>query len=128
MRSKDLDLPTVVGLIAFFSLVCVALFGERLAPHETIYFVVEHGTDPRPYDPGLVFPFGSDILGRDILSLVLAGGRATLMIVAIAGTARVVAGMFVAAISSWWQPARLFTNRWPSSSRQCQRPSSPSFS
>ena len=109
MRSKDLDLPTIVGLIAFFSLVSVALFGERLAPHETIYFVVEHGTDPRPYDPGLVFPFGSDILGRDILSLVLAGARATLMIVALAGTARVVAGMFVAGISSWWRPARLFT-------------------
>ncbi len=109
MRRKDLDLPTVIGLIAFFGLICIALFGERIAPHESIYFVVEHGNDPRPYGPGLVFPFGSDILGRDILSLVLAGARATLTIVVLAGTARVIAGMLVAAIGSWWRPARLLT-------------------
>jgi len=106
---KELDLPTLVGLFAFFGLICVALFGERFAPHETTYFVLEYGTDPRPFDPGLVFPFGSDILGRDILSLVLAGARATLTIVVLAGTARVIAGMLVAAISSWWRPARLLT-------------------
>ena len=64
---------TPIGVVAFFALASVALFGERIAPHEAIYFVVEHGTDPRPYDPGGVFPFGSDILGRDLLSLVLAG-------------------------------------------------------
>ncbi len=109
MTRKDLEPSTVVGLIAFLGLICVALFGERLAPHEPIYFVLEHGTDPRPYDPGLVFPFGSDILGRDILSLVLAGARTTLMIVVLAGTARVLAGMLVAAVGSWWRPARLLT-------------------
>ena len=109
MRRKDFDLPTLVGLFAFFGLIFVALFGERLAPHEATYFVLEHGNDPRPYDPGLVFPFGSDILGRDILSLVLAGARATLTIVVLAGVARVGAGMLVAAIGSWWRPARLLT-------------------
>jgi peptide/nickel transport system permease protein len=109
VRRNDLDLPALVGLFAFFGLICVALFGARLAPHEATYFVLEHGSDPRPYDPGLVFPFGSDILGRDILSLVLAGARATLTIVVLAGTARVIAGMLVAAIGSWWRPARLLT-------------------
>ena len=52
--------------VAFFGLVFLALFGERNAPHEAIYFVPEHGSDLRPYDPGLVFPFGSDVLGRDV--------------------------------------------------------------
>jgi hypothetical protein len=61
-------------------LLVIALLGGRLAPHEPIYFVVEHGTDPRPYDPGLVFPFGSDVLGRD--------------------------GAAVAAVGSMWRPAR----------------------
>jgi hypothetical protein len=37
-----------IGLLAFFGLVFLALFGERLAPHEAIYFVPKHGDDPRP--------------------------------------------------------------------------------
>src|SRR5712691_8458697 len=83
-RSRAVRLPAFGNLLAFggfFGLLCLALFGERLAPHESIFFVVEHGTDPRPYDPGLVFPFGSDVLGRDLFSLVLTGARATLTIV-----------------------------------------------
>jgi peptide/nickel transport system permease protein len=98
-----------MGLAAFFGLVFLALFGERIAPHEAIYFVPEHGSDPRPYDPGLVFPFGSDVLGRDLFSVVLAGARATLTIVVLSGAARVIAGALVAAISSWWRPTRIAT-------------------
>jgi peptide/nickel transport system permease protein len=98
-----------VGLVAFFGLVFLALFGERIAPHEAIYFVPEHGSDPRPYDPGLVFPFGSDVLGRDLFSVVLAGARATLTIVVLSGAARVVAGALVAAVSNWWRPTRVAT-------------------
>jgi ABC-type dipeptide/oligopeptide/nickel transport system permease subunit len=90
-----------IGLFAFFALLLVALFGERIAPHESIYFVVQHGRDPRPYDPGLVFPFGSDILGRDLFSLVLAGARLTLTIVVLGGVARVAAGLLLAVASSW---------------------------
>jgi peptide/nickel transport system permease protein len=97
------------GLVAFFGLVFLALFGERIAPHEAIYFVPEHGSDPRPYDPGLVFPFGSDVLGRDLFSVVLAGARATLTIVVLSGLARVLAGALVAAVSGWWRPTKLAT-------------------
>jgi peptide/nickel transport system permease protein len=100
---------TLVALAAFFSLLVAALFGARLAPHEPIYFVVEHGSDPRPYDPGVVFPFGSDVLGRDLLSLTLAGAQTTLAVVLLGGLARVFAGVLIAAISSWWRPTRLAT-------------------
>jgi peptide/nickel transport system permease protein len=82
------------------------LFGPAVAPHESVYFVVEHGTDPRPYEPGLVFPLGSDVLGRDLGSLVLAGGRATLGIIVLSGLARVLAGTLIAALGSSWRPAR----------------------
>jgi ABC-type dipeptide/oligopeptide/nickel transport system permease subunit len=99
----------VGALVAFLGLMLVALVGERVASYEPIYFVVEHGSDPRPYDPGIVFPLGSDILGRDLLSVVLAGARATLTIVLLAGLGRVVAGVLIAALGSWWRPARLLT-------------------
>jgi peptide/nickel transport system permease protein len=96
-----------IGLFAYFALLFVALFGERIAPHEAIYFVPEHGKDPRPYDPGLVFPFGSDILGRDLFSVVLAGARLTLVIVTLGGLARVLAGVVLAVLGSWSRSARL---------------------
>ena len=99
-----------IGLFAFFALLFVALFGARLAPHETIYFVIEHGRDPRPYDPGLVFPFGSDVLGRDLVSLVLAGAGTTLLIVVLAGLARVIAGVAIAAVAGWWRGARILSD------------------
>jgi peptide/nickel transport system permease protein len=101
------DRLAVAALVAFFGLVFVAVFGERIAPNEQIYFVIEHGRDPRPYEPGLVFPFGSDVLGRDLFSVVLAGARATLTIIALAGLARVLTGVVVAAVSAWWRPTRL---------------------
>jgi peptide/nickel transport system permease protein len=100
---------TIAGIVAFFALLFVALFGERIAPYEQIYFVVEHGGDPRPYDPGIVFPFGSDVLGRDLFSVVLAGARATLTIVLLAGLGRVLAGVLVAALASWWRPTSVLT-------------------
>src|SRR5438105_11185722 len=106
-RLRSIDPWLVVGIAAFFALIVVALFGERLAPNDPIYFVVEHGSDPRPYDPGIVFPFGSDVLGRDLVSLVLAGAGTTLAIVAVGGAARVTAGTFVAALGLWWRPMRL---------------------
>jgi len=101
------DYWAVAALIAFFALVFVAVFGERIAPYEQTYFVIEHGRDPRPYDPGVVFPFGSDVLGRDLFSVVLAGARATLTIVFLAGLARVAAGVLIAGVSSWWRPAKI---------------------
>jgi peptide/nickel transport system permease protein len=101
------DLSTVLGLVAFFGLLFIALFGERIAPYEPIYFVPEHGRDPRPYDPGVVFAFGSDVLGRDLASLVVAGARATLTIVLVSGIARVLAGALIAALGSWWRPTRV---------------------
>jgi peptide/nickel transport system permease protein len=102
-----LDPWLFVGLLGFFGLLLLALFGERLAPHESIYFVPVHGDDPRPYDPGLVFPFGSDVLGRDLFSLVLAGAGTTLTIVLLAGASRVLAGVLVAAVASLWRPTRV---------------------
>lgn len=99
-----------IGVFAFFALLFVALFGERIAPHEAIYFVPEHGRDPRPYDPGIVFPFGSDVLGRDLFSLVLAGAGTTLTIVLLGGISRVVAGVVLAGIGSWWRLGRIATD------------------
>lgn len=105
MRRRDPWL--LIAITAFFILLFVALFGARIAPHEPIYFVLEHDRDPRPYDPGIVFPFGSDVLGRDLFSVVLAGAGATLAIVALGGLARVLAGVGLAIVAAAWPRGRL---------------------
>jgi peptide/nickel transport system permease protein len=97
------------AVVTALALLFVAAFGERIAPHESIYFLVEHGNDPRPFDPGIVYPLGSDVLGRDLFSLVLAGAPTTLAIVLLGGLARVASGLAVAAISSWAPRLRLVT-------------------
>ena len=107
VRAPTVDAWLVAAVVALLSLVVLAAYGVRLAPHEASYFVIEHGTDPRPYDPGVVFPFGSDVLGRDILSLVLAGAGSTLTIIAIGGVARVLAGVTLAALGAASRPLGL---------------------
>lgn len=101
------DLWMATAILAFLAVLAIALYGPSLAPHEPIFFVVEHGSDPRPYDPGRVFPFGSDVLGRDLFSLVLAGAPWTLSVVLVSGLARVAAAALVAVVTSRWQRARL---------------------
>lgn len=96
----------VIAVALFLLLIAVGLFGGRLAPHEPIYYVIEHGSGSRPYAPGTVFALGSDQLGRDVLSLVLAGASTTLTIVLVAGTARVGAGVLAAWIGARFRSAR----------------------
>jgi peptide/nickel transport system permease protein len=104
---RRIDPWFAIGLFAFFALLFVALFGARIAPYEPIYFTVNRGDLQRPFAPGEVYPLGSDVLGRDLFSLVLAGARATLLIAVIAGLARVVSGLIVAVIATWWRPVRV---------------------
>jgi ABC-type dipeptide/oligopeptide/nickel transport system permease subunit len=95
-----------IALASFFALLFVVLFGERIAPYEAIYFVVNSGGLRRPFAPGEVFPLGSDVLGRDLLSLVLAGARASLAIAVVGGLARVFAGLALAVAAGWSRPLR----------------------
>jgi peptide/nickel transport system permease protein len=104
---RRIDPWFAIGLFAFFTLLFVALFGERIAPYEAIFFTVNRGDLQRPFAPGEVYPLGSDVLGRDLFSLVLAGARATLIIGVVAGLARVLAGLAIAVAATWWRPLRV---------------------
>jgi ABC-type dipeptide/oligopeptide/nickel transport system permease subunit len=107
MQMRRIDPWFAIGLFAFFTLLFVALFGERIAPYEATYMVVDPPRLRPPYAPGEVYPLGSDALGRDLISVVLAGARATLIIATIAGAARVLLGLIFAIAAGWWRPMRL---------------------
>src|SRR5437899_12000254 len=110
---RRIDPWFAIGLVAFFALLFVALFGERIAPYEPIYFVVNRGDLQRPYAPGEVYPLGSDVLSRDLLSLVLARARATLIIAVVAGLARVFAVLWIAVAASWSRQTRAVPDSLP---------------
>jgi replicative DNA helicase len=66
----------VAGAVLCGLLLFVAAYGDRIAPNEPLFLMVNGppGTD-RPLPPGEPLVFGSDALGRDLFSLVLVGAR-----------------------------------------------------
>jgi peptide/nickel transport system permease protein len=66
-----------VGLVTL--VVLVALFGTRIAPHSPSHVVLLDRLKP----PSVSHPFGTDDLGRDLFSRVLAGARISLEVAAI---------------------------------------------
>jgi ABC-type dipeptide/oligopeptide/nickel transport system permease subunit len=72
---------TAVGLVIVTAVIGIAVLGPALAPQSPSAIV------GLPADSASsAFPFGTDYLGRDVLSRVLAGGR-TLLWVALVATA-----------------------------------------
>ena len=104
---RRIDLSLAVALAAFALLFGLAVFGERIAPYEPLYIVLDLGKQSPPYAPGGPFPLGTDTSGRDLLSLILYGARVTLTIAAAAGLGRVVLGLVLAALGSQSHPIRL---------------------
>ena len=61
---------TKIGVILFFIILAIALFGPFVAPYRSTEFV------GKPYQmPTAVAKLGTDNLGRDVLTRVLYGGR-----------------------------------------------------
>jgi len=68
-----------VGLLLAGIVIAIALAGPFIAPHAPEVFI---GAPFQP--PNAALPLGADVLGRDVLSRVLAGGYRTLGLAAVA--------------------------------------------
>jgi peptide/nickel transport system permease protein len=101
------NVPLVVGGLLVFGLAAIVFFGPQLAPNNPAHtqglMQVEGKFLSPPFAPGEPYPWGSDALGRGILSLILAGARQTLMLVVLAVAARLTVGVFMGAIAGWTQ-------------------------
>jgi peptide/nickel transport system permease protein len=71
LRSPTFDIA--VGIILFWT-IC-AIFGYRIAPHDPTFQTIDILQKPSGK-----YPFGTDQIGRDVLSRTLAGARATMII------------------------------------------------
>ena len=102
LTNPSLLIGAVLGLV----LVVVVALGPSLAPYRVVgtdpdfYFP---GTDIRPpLAPGAQFILGTDVQGRDILSLVLVGARRTLGIALLAMLARILVGSVLGFVAGWF--------------------------
>ena len=82
----------VTGLVIIVALVLVAVLGPWLTPYDFL----SQNLDARNLTPTLAHPFGTDDLGRDVLSRLIYGARTAflvaLMVTAIALAIGVVLG------------------------------------
>ncbi|MCI2419790.1 ABC transporter permease subunit [Saccharopolyspora sp. K220] len=80
----------------------LAIVGELIAPHVPTEII------GMPYaSPGGTAPLGTDGLGRDVLSRVLAGGRSLVLIALVAALLATFLGVAGGLLAGW-------TDRWPS--------------
>jgi peptide/nickel transport system permease protein len=70
------DLPALAGLVIVLAIVLLALLGPWLAPHPGDAAASHLLQRLKP--PSAAFPFGTDNLGRDLLSRVILGARGAL--------------------------------------------------
>ncbi|MCY4106654.1 MAG: ABC transporter permease [Chloroflexi bacterium] len=93
IRQLRRNVAAMVGLSILFILSLVAIFADQIAPHDPIKLDLLHPLQP-PFTPGHIL--GTDDLGRDVLSRLIYGSRASLMVgfivVGIAGTVGVILG------------------------------------
>ena len=88
-----------VGLVVFFLIVLVTIFGPGL------YGTSANKMVSRPFlGPGseLAPPLGTDYLGRDILAGIIGGGRATLIVAAVAAAMTMTIGIVVGSLAGYF--------------------------
>jgi ABC-type dipeptide/oligopeptide/nickel transport system permease subunit/ABC-type lipoprotein export system ATPase subunit len=100
------SLPFTLGGLIVLVLVAMFIFGPKWAPHnpyDTQLLTYKNGQlIAPPFAPSEVYPLGSDLRGRDILSLILVGARRTLMLAFFAVSARVIVGTVLGCLAGWF--------------------------
>ncbi|MEZ4715923.1 MAG: ABC transporter permease subunit [Caldilineaceae bacterium] len=97
----------VMGGLLLTLLLGVVVLGPYIAPHspfttQGMEFVDGQFLIP-PFAPDAEYPWGTDVLGRDIMSLVLAGARQTLTLALLAVVARMALGIVLGTLAGWNQ-------------------------
>ncbi|MBN1886363.1 MAG: ABC transporter permease subunit [Thermoflexales bacterium] len=97
----------VLGSALILGLFGLAFLGEKLA-HANPYQLhglrlIDGVIHTPPYKPMPAFPWGTDLVGRDVQGLVLAGAKRTLTLALAGMTARISLGMILGVLAGWWQ-------------------------
>ena len=98
--------PFLLGGALVTGLMIIFLFGPSLAPHSPYTTqglkIIDGEFIVPPFEPGAEYSWGTDVLGRDILSLILAGAQQTLILAALVVLARFLVGFLLGSLAGWW--------------------------
>lgn len=98
--------PLIVGGALLLALLAVAFFWPDLVPHSPYEIrrlvMVEGEIQVPPFPPSDEYPWGTDLLGRDLLSLILAGAQLTLTLALLAVSARLLTGLLLGVLAGWF--------------------------
>jgi peptide/nickel transport system permease protein len=89
----------VIGAVVLLLIVLVALIAPLLAPYDPLAQNPTLSLQP----PDLLHPFGTDTLGRDMLSRVIIGSRQSLMVAVIAISIAASVGTLVGLLSGFYE-------------------------
>ncbi|MDA8085106.1 MAG: ABC transporter permease [Nitrospiraceae bacterium] len=88
----------VAGLAVILALILAAIFAPHIAPYSPTGIDVDHVLSP----PGWRHPFGTDELGRDVLTRMLWGSRVSLSVGFIAMGIAVLIGTLVGSLAGFY--------------------------
>ncbi len=101
----------LLGTLLVLALGAVFLFGAQLAPHSPYttqgLTIVDGEMHVPPFAPDAAHPWGTDVLGRDILSLILAGAQQTLLLAVLVTLARLALGTLLGMLAGWFRDSWL---------------------
>jgi ABC-type dipeptide/oligopeptide/nickel transport system permease subunit len=104
-RSIWQNFPLVAGGILVTILVLIVLFGPQLSPHSPYATqgleLIDGEIIVPPFEPNLNFPWGTDALGRDMMSLILSGAQLTLTLALVVVITRMALGVFLGMVAGW---------------------------
>lgn len=94
----------LIGLVIALGMVLMALFAPWLAPYSPDQQFFEGLTpEGKPLPPGGPFLLGTDLLGRDLLSRLIWGARASLLVGVLANGAAVLIGGLVGLAAGYFR-------------------------
>ena len=99
------NVPLIVGGLLVCILLVAVFFGPQLAPNNPsrTQGLIKIGGEfvSPPFAPNDTYPWGTDALGRGLLSMILAGARQTLLLAILAVAARAAIGVVLGTIAGW---------------------------
>jgi len=103
LRKFAQDKPALLGLLVVLAVVLVAILAPLIAPYPQDISVSHLLQRLKP--PSLAHPFGTDYLGRDILSRVILGTRGALLIALMVVGLAMLVGVPLGLIGGYYQNA-----------------------
>jgi peptide/nickel transport system permease protein len=105
IRGTVSNLPFVLGALLVAVLLVLFVFGPTLTPHSPYTKRGLEYSDGKltvpPFAPDEIYLWGTDALGRDMYSLVIAGAQQTLLLTILVVAARLALGIVLGALAGW---------------------------